>query len=65
MSGDRPSQGGSAPDVVGFGALNVDYIAGASRLSERADEKRYGIHGPFRVESRGAGQRADHHHGDP
>lgn len=29
----------AAPDVVGFGALNVDYIAGASRLSERADER--------------------------
>lgn len=34
----RPSQSGSAPDIVGFGALNVDYIAGASRLSKRADE---------------------------
>jgi sugar/nucleoside kinase (ribokinase family) len=39
MSVDRSPQGDSAPDVVGFGALNVDYIAGASRLSERTDEK--------------------------
>lgn len=39
MNGDHPSQGGSVPDIIGFGALNVDYIAGASRLSERADER--------------------------
>jgi sugar/nucleoside kinase (ribokinase family) len=39
MRGDHPSQGVSAPDIIGFGALNVDYIAGASRLSERADER--------------------------
>ena len=29
----------AAPEVIGVGALNVDYIAGASRLSERADER--------------------------
>jgi sugar/nucleoside kinase (ribokinase family) len=39
MSADHPSGGDSAPDIIGFGALNVDYIAGASRLSERADER--------------------------
>lgn len=39
MRADHPSQDGSAPDVIGFGALNVDYIAGASRLSERANER--------------------------
>jgi sugar/nucleoside kinase (ribokinase family) len=39
MGSDRMPQDASAPDIVGFGALNVDYIAGASRLSERADER--------------------------
>jgi sugar/nucleoside kinase (ribokinase family) len=39
MGGDHPSPGSGAPDIIGFGALNVDYIAGASRLSERADER--------------------------
>lgn len=29
----------SAPEIIGFGALNVDYIASASRLSEHADER--------------------------
>jgi sugar/nucleoside kinase (ribokinase family) len=29
----------AAPEVIGVGALNVDYIAGASRLSERGDER--------------------------
>lgn len=38
MRSDHLPQDASAPDVIGFGALNVDYIAGASRLSERADE---------------------------
>lgn len=37
MRGDHP--GGGAPEIIGFGALNVDYIAGASRLSERAEER--------------------------
>lgn len=29
----------NAPDIIGFGALNIDIIAGASELSERAAEK--------------------------
>lgn len=28
-----------APDIIGFGALNVDYIAGASRLSQHIAER--------------------------
>ncbi|MFY1671983.1 PfkB family carbohydrate kinase [Plantactinospora sp. WMMB334] len=46
MAAPRPDParvgGGSAPDppeVVGFGALNVDYIASASRLSQRMAER--------------------------
>jgi sugar/nucleoside kinase (ribokinase family) len=30
---------GVAPDVIGFGALNVDYIASASRLSQFMDDR--------------------------
>ncbi|WP_202638155.1 PfkB family carbohydrate kinase [Bailinhaonella thermotolerans] len=29
----------AAPEIVGFGALNVDYIAGASRLSQRLADR--------------------------
>ena len=39
MSAYHLPQAGTAPDIIGFGALNVDYIAGASRLSERAHER--------------------------
>ena len=38
MNADQSPQAG-APEVIGVGALNVDYIAGASRLSARADER--------------------------
>lgn len=30
---------GGRPGIIGFGALNVDYIASASRLSERTEEQ--------------------------
>lgn len=39
MNTVQPPRRKSAPDIVGLGALNVDYIAGASRLSERANER--------------------------
>jgi sugar/nucleoside kinase (ribokinase family) len=38
MNADQFPQA-AAPEVIGVGALNVDYIAGASRLSARADER--------------------------
>ncbi|MET9760061.1 PfkB family carbohydrate kinase [Streptomyces sp. NPDC006372] len=38
MGGDLGS-GQRSPDIVGFGALNVDYIASASRLSTRMAEQ--------------------------
>ncbi|MDG4788520.1 PfkB family carbohydrate kinase [Micromonospora sp. WMMD1102] len=47
MAGPRPEAGQSGvgaagpdpPEIVGFGALNVDYIASASRLSQRMAER--------------------------
>lgn len=39
MGSDQLPQEAAAPEIIGFGALNVDYIAGASRLSERANEQ--------------------------
>jgi hypothetical protein len=41
MSEEEGSGGGpqAMPEIVGFGALNVDYIASASRLSERLAEQ--------------------------
>lgn len=39
VSAADPYPGSGVPDIIGLGALNVDYIAGASRLSERAHER--------------------------
>jgi sugar/nucleoside kinase (ribokinase family) len=36
---NHPAKFTGAPEIVGFGALNVDYIASASRLSQRMAER--------------------------
>jgi len=35
----KPILGDEAPEIIGFGALNVDYIASASRLSQRLADR--------------------------